>query len=235
MKTRNSFNKYAKDYDSHNIIQRIIAKALVRDIKTQPKKILELGSGSGQIIRQIDWDFTEYLALDSSSAMCELHPKGKGIEVLTIDFDSLGLEDALQQRRFDLILSASALQWSRDLSHLLKRIIPKTDEFRAVLFGSNTFQTLHTLTNKKSPILSIDEIKIACDPYHPIYEIFEYKLYFESKKELFDYIKNSGVGGSGVLSYREARELYVKYPYLYLEFEVIFITIRNFFTQKEFY
>ena len=46
----NQFTKYAKDYEKHNIIQQIISKALIRDIKTNPQNILELGSGSGQVI-----------------------------------------------------------------------------------------------------------------------------------------------------------------------------------------
>jgi len=44
-----------------------------------------------------------------------------------------------------------------------------------------------------------------------------------SKKDLFKYIKNSGVSGDSDLSFKEAKNLYKNYNKTYLEFEVIFI------------
>ena len=42
MSVQNQFSKYANDYSSNNIIQQIVSKALVRDINSKPKRILEL-------------------------------------------------------------------------------------------------------------------------------------------------------------------------------------------------
>ncbi len=44
------------------------------------------------------------------------------------------------------------------------------------------------------------------------------------KKELFDYIKKSGVSGSSAsLDFKNAKKLYKEYKLNYLEFEVIFV------------
>mgnify|MGYP002661969830 FL=1 len=56
MSVKNQFSKYAKEYKNHNIIQQIVAKSLVRELKPQAKSILELGCGSGQVYNNISWD-----------------------------------------------------------------------------------------------------------------------------------------------------------------------------------
>ena len=75
MSIKNEFSKYAKQYNNHNIIQQIVAKSLVRDLSFKPKRILELGCGSGQVFNQITWPVEYYKAVDFSSSMCQLHPK----------------------------------------------------------------------------------------------------------------------------------------------------------------
>ncbi len=225
MTIENQFTKYAKDYDDHNIIQRIVSKALVREITNQPKKILELGCGSGQIIREINWEYDSYKAIDFSPSMCELHPKTPNVTVRCFDFDSKEFFDDIEGDCYDVIISSSALQWSKNISFLLGEILPKGKHFKGVLFTSNTFKEIYEITQKKKSILSLEEIQNAFIPYGAIFELFNYKLYFETKKELFDYIKNSGVGGDTKLSYEEAKRLYKNYQYNYLSFEVVFVTI----------
>ena len=51
-----------------------------------------------------------------------------------------------------------------------------------------------------------------------------YKLEFDNKKDLFDYIKKSGVSGvNASLDFKDAKKLYKEYNLNYLEFEVIFV------------
>ena len=51
-----------------------------------------------------------------------------------------------------------------------------------------------------------------------------YKLEFEDTREMFKYIKKSGVSGSrNELSYKQIKALMEQYPLNYLEFEVVFI------------
>ena len=225
MSVKKEFSKYANQYNNHNIIQQIVAKSIVRDVKDEPKRILELGCGSGQIFKHISWDLDYYKAIDFSSSMCELHPKASNIKVECHDFDKESFHESIKNEKFDLVISSSALQWSKDLSKIVKRLTTVSKKIHAALFTSNTFKTIQTITNTKSPILSEDEIKNAFLKYSNCeFEVFNYKLEFDNKKELFDYIKKSGVsGGNSKLSYKESKLLLQKYDLNYLEFEVIFI------------
>ena len=223
--TKNQFSKYAKEYNSNNIIQQIISRALVRELEFQPKRVLELGCGSGQVFKNIEFDFEYYKAVDFSKEMCKEHPKAKNLDVVCLDFDSVEFQENIQNENYDIVLSSSALQWSKNLREVIKTLQKCSNQISMVLFTSNTFKTIFEITKKKSPILDIDSIKKSFDGiYRCEFEVLNYKLEFDSKKEMFDYIKNSGVGGADKpLNFKEAKKLYKEYPYSYLEFEVIFI------------
>ena len=224
LSVKNQFSKYAKEYKNYNIIQQIVAKSLVRELKFQPKRILELGCGSGQVYTHIFWDLDFYKAIDFSSSMCELHPKGENIEVKCFDFDTQEFLDEIKDNSYDIVLSSSALQWSKDLSKIIKHLSCITNEINAVLFTSNTFKTIQELTKTKSLILDENSIKEAFSKYFKCeFETILYKLEFGNKKDLFDYIKKSGVSGEASLDFKDAKKLYKEYNLNYLEFEVIFV------------
>lgn len=225
------FSKHANEYNSYNIIQQIVSKALVREINQQPKRVLELGCGSGQVFKNIDFPFEYYKAVDFSKSMCDIHPKAKNLEIFCLDFDSDEFFENIAGEKYDLVLSSSALQWSRDLKKIVKALSEVSDKVDAVLFTANTFKTIFELTGTISPILDEAVIKEAFGEFYDCeFETIKYNLEFEDKKKLFDYIKNSGVSGdSNKLSYKSAKKLYRDYDLGYLEFEVIFIKgkIRN--------
>ena len=159
MKSKNQFSKYANEYKSNNIIQQICAKSLVREIKSNPKTILELGCGSGQIFSNISWGFDKYLAIDASKDMCELHPKSKNLEVKCFDFDSEEFFNEINKYKFDMVLSSSALQWSSNLSKIVENLSYITKEINAVLFTSNTFKTIQNITRHCLVTLTITSFK----------------------------------------------------------------------------
>ncbi len=219
------FSQYASDYNSYNIIQQIVSRALIRELDFEPKKILELGCGSGQVFKNIDFKFDYYKAIDFSSKMCDIHPKEKNLDVICLNFDDESFEQNIKDDKYDIVLSSSALQWSKDLERIVNLLSQISSKISMVLFTSNTFKTIFEITQKKSPILDIDTIKKSFNKFYDCqYEILNYKLEFDDKKRLFDYIKNSGVGGgNSTLSYKEAKNLYKNYNLDYLEFEVVFI------------
>lgn len=224
MSVKKEFSKHANEYNSYNIIQQLVAKSLIRDISNKPKRILELGCGSGQIYKYIDWNVDYYKAIDFSSSMCKLHPSSKNVEVFCFDFDSLEFINNIKNEKYDLIISSSALQWSKDLNKILKILSKLTNTMNAVLFTSNTFKSIQNITKQDSPILSSSDIKSSfTNNFSCEFETYNYNLEFDSKKELFKYIKNSGVSGSSKLSFKDAKLLYKNYDLNYLEFEVIFI------------
>lgn len=219
------FSKHAKKYNDHNIIQQIISKALVRELPFEPKRILELGCGSGQVFKNIDFDFDYYKAIDFSQEMCDIHPKHENLEIVCLNFDTQEFHENVKNEKYDLVLSSSALQWSQDLGKILKTLTTLCDTINMVLFTNNTFKTIFRLTDTISPILDIQSIKNSFDKYYSCkYEILNYKLEFENKKDLFKYIKNSGVSGSKKsLTFEQSKHLYKNYDLGYLEFEVVFV------------
>ena len=225
MSIKNEFSKHANEYNNHNIIQQIIAKSLVRELKSKPSKILELGCGSGQVFSNITWPIDFYKAIDFSEEMCQLHPRNSNIEVKCFDFDTEEFLSEIRNESYDIVLSSSALQWSKDLGKIVKNLSLITNEINAVLFTSNTFKTIHKTINTKSPILEKSQIEKAfSDHFDCDFETIVYKLEFENKKDLFKYIKKSGVsGGSKSLDFKNAKKLYKEYKLNYLEFEVIFV------------
>jgi malonyl-CoA O-methyltransferase len=97
--------------------------------------------------------------------MCELHPNGENIEVKCFDFDTQEFLDEIKDNSYDIVLSSSALQWSKDLPKIIKHLSLITNEINAVLFTSNTFKTIQEITNTKSPILDEISIKEAFNKY----------------------------------------------------------------------
>ena len=60
--------------------------------------------------------------------------------------------------------------------------------------------------------------------YNANFQLNSYQLEFETTREMFKYIKKSGVsGGEKQLSYRQIKQLMENYPLKYLEFEVLFV------------
>ena len=207
---QNEFSKHAKEYNSNNIIQQIVSKALVRELEFEPKRILELGCGSGQVFKNIDYEFDYYKAIDFSLEMCEEHPKADNLDVVCLNFDSKEFEQNIKNEKYDIVLSSSALQWSKDLRRIIKILSYSSKQLSMVLFTANTFKTIFEITGKNSPILDINAIEKSFENiYKCEFEVLNYKLEFDSKKEMFDYIKNSGVGGGdSTLSFKEAKKLY---------------------------
>ena len=225
MNPKREFHRRAESYDTYNQIQREVAKALVRGIYGTPRRILDLGCGSGQVSREITWAYEQLTAVDFAPGMCALFPKLPNSHVLNLDFNDPETFVILErQRPFDLILAGSALQWAHDLSFVLEKLKGMGRQMALGIFTAGTFQTLHETAGIQSPIRTADEVvetlhKVFGDPK---IELRHFRLGFSDRQTMFHYIKQSGVsGGERRLGYQETRALYRNYPLDYLEYEVI--------------
>ncbi len=229
MNVIDEFSRFAKQYNSYNIIQDRVAKKLVSQIeKSHYKAIIDIGCGSGAIYQNLvneEIEFSKFMALDFSTEMLKLHPSSQNIIKKSFDFNSIEDFKKLKKQDKQLIISSSALQWSEDITCSLKEISQYGDEFHFSLFTSNTFATIHKIGNIHSPIYSKEELLEAFTQYYNFsYEIKNYQLEFEDTPSMFKYIKQSGVNGRGnKLTYKEIKRIIDIYPYNYLEFEVLFV------------
>jgi len=229
VKISSEFSKYAAQYEIKNIIQDKVASKLIDSIHGKPKNILDLGCGSGAICKKIDWEYNHFTGVDFAAGMLELHPKSEKIESIYGDFNSNLLFESLLPNDYDYIFSASALQWSENLDKTLNYISQFKIPIALAIFTSNTFKTLNETASLKPMLRDVCEIeKLQKKYFFADFEVVNYKLEFESTREMFKYIKQSGVSASRkVLSYKETKKLMNEYPLSYLEFEVAFITSKQ--------
>ncbi len=228
MKHIKEFERFAHEYQNYKIIQSRVAKHLVRNTPFRGKRLLDIGAGSGEVYRNIDWEFEYFVALDSSQKMLGLHPSAK-VRKIVCDFDDPRCWQKLESDTFDLIFSSSALQWSKNLEKAFFRIA-KTAPFGAfALFTSATFATIHEILGISSPIYDQDAILAFASRHFMVdYEIRRYRLFFEDTAQMFRYIKRSGVSSGRMRApVGDIRRLLRTYPHRYLEFEVVFLWAKS--------
>lgn len=224
------FSRFAHSYDSHNTIQKEVAAELVSSLPDKRyKQIIDIGCGSGAIYQNLvknNHIFEAFFALDSSDDMLRRHPFDDKIKKYCIDFDQKNAFNTIKSKANTLLISSSALQWSRDLDRLYKKLSKLSKDIHFAIFTSNTFKTLHQVARIKSPIESASVIEETILKYYEAkVECKTYRLYFNTTREMFQYIKKSGVsGGKKTLSYQETKALIDNYPLAYLEFEVLFVS-----------
>ena len=228
MKISSEFSKNAKDYNSYNIIQDEVIRKLLSDLEHKPKKILDLGCGSGALCKKIDWNYNHFIGVDFAAGMLELHPKSKKIECINGDFNDEKLFENLLAYQYEHVFSASALQWAENLEDVFKNIKLLNAPVSLAIFTSGTFTTLNKTASLEPLLRTSKTIKNLSDKYfNANFEVIQYKLEFDSVRDMFRYIKKSGVSGSrNVLDYKQTKKLMKEYPLNHLEFEVAFITSR---------
>ncbi len=225
MSISREFSRYAEHYGRHNVIQEKVAERLVSRLPDRPSSLLDIGCGRGAIYDKIDWPLRHFIGVDFAPRMLELHPKPEGVECIYGDFDNPELYEYLRLYDFERVVSASALQWSPDLAHTFGLIRSLQVPVSLAIFTAGTFKTLFETANLP-PLLR--DASSVCDLGKRFFgaacETVHYALAFEETREMFRYIKRSGVSGNrNVLGYKETKALMSAYPLDALEFEVVFI------------
>ena len=219
------FSRFAQSYQEYDVIQKEVTKKLLSFVKTEPKRILDLGCGSGNVYKMIPWKIEHFIGVDFAPKMLELHPKAEHVECIYGDFENEELYEYLIHYDFDYIISSSALQWAKDLQKVFRFIASFQTNIAVAIFSANTFKTLHKTANIPSLLRSKEEVITLAKRHFDIkVSVENYTLEFENNKELFRYIKKTGVSGKrSVLNYKQTKALMQEYPLSYLEFEVVFL------------
>jgi len=221
------FSRFASSYNVYNVIQKQVAKELIdRVTKRHYSTILDVGCGDGAVYNNIEAQgitFENFIALDASEEMLSLHPQSDKIKLLKDDFNKV--LSCTSNKAHTLVLSSSALQWSKALDSTFAQLSRLGERGYFAIFTANTFKTLHEVAKVNSPIYTTKTIQKSILKYFDAtFEVKTYHLTFEDTREMFRYIKKSGVsGGEKQLGYTQAKQLMQAYPLGYLEFEVLFV------------
>ena len=228
------FSRFAHKYDTYNMIQSTVATTLIEKLpKIMYKNIIDVGCGSGEVYKNLQKKgilVKNFIALDSSQAMLAIHPNEKNIDKICLNFNDRDFLEYIPRDNYDLLLSSSALQWSTDLVNTMQKLSQLSSTFYGAVFTSGTFKTLHKTADVNSPIYNVRIVQDIMNQYYDDvkYEIHHYNLEFESTRDMFRYIKQSGVSsGERKLTYKQTKKLMERYPLNYLEFEVLFIEARK--------
>lgn len=224
------FSRFAHQYNNYNMIQSRVASELVEKLPFfSYSNVIDIGCGSGEIFKNFQFrniTVTNFVALDSAKTMLDIHPNDQNILKVCSDFNADFFLKSLHLQQYDLVISSSALQWSRDLNFTIEKLSTLSEMFYGAIFTSGTFKTLHQIANILSPIYDSRKVQEMISKYYRDirFELHYYNLEFNSVREMFQYIKQSGVsGGEKKLSYKQVKKLMEEYPLDYLEFEVLFI------------
>lgn len=223
------FSRFAHQYNHYNMIQTEVAKSLVEALPLTPySTIVDMGCGSGEVYKNIircGHHFERFIALDASKEMLSLHPDSDNIVKLLVDFNMIDTYSRFDVDEKSVLLSSSALQWSKDLDFTISQLASKCKRAHFAIFTSGTFKTLHQIAKIDSPIYTQKELQEVLETYYDAtFKTKVYRLDFSNVREMFKYIKKSGVsGGDKQLSYKETKYLMENYPLKYLEFEVLFM------------
>jgi len=223
----NEFSKYASTYEVNNSVQNEVVKKLLTYCRKEPQTILDLGCGSGAVCKSIFWNYKKFVGVDFAEGMLALHPKATNIELIYGDFNDYKLFEKLKSYSFDAVFSSSALQWADNIEEVLYAVSSFRVPVYLAIFTSGTFKTLHKTADLESLLTDLKKIEYLQKKIFPSskFEVVQYKMEFSSTRDMFRYIKQSGVSGSRkLLSYKQMKQLMKSYPLNYLEFEVAFIS-----------
>jgi malonyl-CoA O-methyltransferase len=226
MNIQHSFSHNAYAYDDVNIIQKQVLETLIAKIDDSPAHILDIGCGRGGVYEAIGWEIETFTGMDFAEGMLSLHPKADTVTLLLQDFNDPYAFEKLKSTHFDRIISSSALQWASDLDTTLSHIASLKAPVSLSIFTANTFKTLYETAGIPPLLQNREEITSLLTKHFPDaqMETLHYTLQFASVREMFRYMKKSGVGaGRNILGYRKMKQLMTDYPLDHLEYEIILL------------
>ncbi|WP_104747782.1 methyltransferase domain-containing protein [Helicobacter cetorum] len=222
-----SFNKHAKTYGTNSIVQQNFALLLLERLNQKSYvKVLDLGAGSGtvaQILERYSISIKDFIALDNSINMLELHPThSKNIQKVFLehaDFEKYAF------KTYDLIVSSSSLQWAKDLKDVLEKIAFSSKEVALVIHTDFSLHEVHEFLGTTSPLRNLNTLKTLLQNaflgFDIDIEIKRMVLEFKSQQDFFNHLKKSGLLGGSMLTFAQKKCLFKRMPFERLSYEAL--------------
>jgi malonyl-CoA O-methyltransferase len=154
---RSRFSKSLENYQENAKIQKKMAERLFCFIQNkQPKKILEIGCGTGFLTKIINDNliFEDFIAIDIVEN-CEEYISNinSHIKFIAADIENF-IKD--NDNQFDLIISNASLQWVEDFEGVIKALsgkLTKNGELIFSTFGNENFREIYNILGMGLKIL----------------------------------------------------------------------------------
>lgn len=196
---KNQFEKSLDTYNKNAVVQQIMAEKLIEEtakIKTCYDNVLELGSGSGLLTKELikKLTFKTYSANDlvekSKFYVSEIIPQAA--------FYCGNASRIKPAKKMDLIISNAMFQWFKDLEKVsvtYKNLLNKEGILAFSTFSPENFKEIHELTGLSLDYKSLGEIKHIFEKNFEIIHVeeFTHTLNFSNPLELLAHMKNTGV------------------------------------------
>lgn len=188
------FDKQFHTYDDSAIVQKKVAKTLLRFIDKEKEydSILELGCGTG-VFTKLYYKELKFNQLDLNDIF-DTREYLKNIKYREFFIENM---EYLNIEKYSLILSSSAFQWVDNLPNFLEKLSKHTDKLIFSIYIRDNFIEIDTHFKISLNYLSTEEIfKILSKDFGKV-EYYEesYKLNFNTPFEVLKHIKNTGVTG----------------------------------------
>lgn len=216
-KIKRRFSRNAKTYDQYAIVQKHMGDFLINQLKdTQPKSILEIGSGTGYVTKKLSETFpnADILAVDIAEGMIKVAQASIEKDHVTFiceDIESYDLTDT-----YDLIISNATFQWFNtplETLNKLKSCLNSNGQLIFSTFGNETFKELHATYSKLqdncvSSVQPGQSFMTEKAMYNMLHKVFNhvsvtsefYTEYFDSCLDFFQSIKKIGANNASAQS-----------------------------------
>ena len=225
MNPKKEFTRFAENYQHLSNIQQEIAKELISKVDKTTKNILDIGCGNGNIYNQINWSLSSFYGIDISKEMCKLHPKKDNIIIKEANFDDIKIYNSYKNKNIDLIISSSALQWSKNIENILQILPSISNNISFSIFTNNSLNELLNELNLKSFLPEVSHIISLIKKDYDIKTYTKtYKQDFKTTKDLLSFIKKSGIsGGVKRVNISDIKRVVQENKIKVASFEVLFI------------
>ena len=203
----NSFSAAAHSYDKHAFVQQEIAKRLLErldHIQIDPKNILDLGSGTGCVTKELAIRFPQanIISLDLSYNMLSYAKNNQQASTayLCNDAETLAIKDTC----IDFIFSNCAFQWVQSLPKLFKEITRTLTEDGMFLFSTFGPDTLIELkkcfakidnykhVNNFVDLHTIGDLLLQCKLTNPVVDIEKIVFQYANLSSILNSLKKTG-------------------------------------------